>query len=279
VAESPVYDDRRNCLFFVDIGRGALHRADLSGANHREWTFENGACSIGLAQSGRLALAQRDRVVLVDPESGAIVRQIAAIEPVRPDTRLNDGKVGPDGAFWVGTMHDVTVDRRPVASLYRVSPEGRVERKVQDIVCSNGLAWSADGSILFHSDSRGPWIDRWQFDRATGAVSGRRRLVVLDEVAGRPDGAATDIEGSYWSAGVSSGILNRFTAEGRLIRAQPFPVSAPTMPCFAGPDLKTLFVTSLRPAGVGQESQAGGIFAARSPVAGALVHRLDDGGL
>ncbi|ASY66677.1 Gluconolactonase (plasmid) [Sinorhizobium sojae CCBAU 05684] len=276
VAESPVYDDRRNCLFFVDIGRSAVHRADLSGGNHVAWTCENGACSLGLAQSGCLIVAGRDRVVLFDPDSGAIVRQIAAIEPERPDTRLNDGKVGPDGAFWVGTMHDVTAERRPVASLYRVLPSGAVERKVQEIICSNGLAWSADGSVLFHSDSRAPWIDRWRFEPETGAMSGRRRIAVPDETTGRPDGAAIDVEGNYWSAGVSAGVLNCFTAEGRLVKAQPVPVSAPTMPCFAGPELKILFVTSLRPAGIREESRAGGIFAARSPVAGVPIRRFDD---
>ncbi|APG89033.1 regucalcin RC, Senescence marker protein 30, SMP-30 (plasmid) [Sinorhizobium americanum CCGM7] len=276
VAESPVYDDRRNCLFFVDIGRGTLHRADLSGADHIEWSLEGGACSLGLAWSGRLVLAQRDRIVLFDPESGAIVRQIAAIEADRPDTRLNDSKVGPDGAFWVGTMHEVAVDRRPIASLYRVTPTGAIERKIENIVCSNGLAWSSDGTVLLHSDSRGPWIDRWRFDPATGELSGRKRLADLDEASGRPDGAATDAAGNYWSAGVSAGVINCFSPEGRLIKAHPFPVPAPTMPCFAGPDRQTLFVTSLRPAGTLKESRAGGIFAARSPVAGTPVHRFDD---
>ncbi|MDK1374404.1 MULTISPECIES: SMP-30/gluconolactonase/LRE family protein [unclassified Sinorhizobium] len=275
VAESPVYDDRRNCLFFVDIGKGALHRADLTGAGHIAWTFEQGACCVALAHSGRLVLAQRDRVVLFDPESGAIVSEIASIEAERPHTRLNDGKVGPDGAFWVGTMHEA-LDRQPVASLYRVTPDGAVERKVVDVVCSNGLAWNADGSVLFHSDSRGPWIDRWHFDPATGAISGRRRLVVLDEASGRPDGAATDVEGGYWSAGVSAGVLNCFSAEGELVRTHRFPVPAPTMPCFAGPDRKTLLVTSLRPAGAAEHSPDGGIFVTRSPVAGVAVQRFDD---
>ncbi|ABR62143.1 SMP-30/gluconolactonase/LRE family protein [Sinorhizobium medicae] len=278
VAESPVFDERRNCLFFVDIGRSTLHRVELSGAGHVEWTLEGGACSIGLAQSGRLVLAQRDRVVLFDPAKGAITTEIAAIEPDRPDTRLNDGKVGPDGAFWVGTMHDVA-DRRPVASLYRVTRDGTVERKVEEIVCSNGLAWSGDGSLLFHSDSRGPWINRWRFDPSTGALSACRRLVDLDEASGRPDGAATDAEGSYWSAGVSASVINRFSPEGRLIQAHRFPVPAPTMPCFAGPDLKTLVVTSLRPAATGEECRSGGIFAAQSPVAGVAVRRFDDRGL
>lgn len=277
VAESPVYDDRRNCLFFVDIGKGALHRGDLTGADHTAWAFEQGACCVGLAQSGRLVLAQRDRVVLFDPESGTIAKEIASIEAGKQDTRLNDGKVGPDGAFWVGTMHEAA-DRQPVASLYRVSADGAVERKVGGIICSNGLAWSADGSILFHSDSRGSWIDRWQFDAATGEISARRRLVVLNEASGRPDGAASDVEGTYWSAGVSAGVLNRFSAEGELVSTHRSPVPAPTMPCFAGPDRKTLFVTSLRPSGAAQNSQAGGIFVARSPVAGVVVQRFDDRG-
>jgi sugar lactone lactonase YvrE len=214
--------------------------------------------------------------VLFDPDSGAISGEIAVIEADRRDTRLNDGKVGPDGAFWVGTMHDVITDRRPIAALYRVSPAGEVERKIDGIICSNGLAWSGDGTPLFHSDSRGPWIDRWRCEPQTGALSERRRLAVLDEASGRPDGAAADAEGNYWSAGVSAGVLNRFSPEGRLIQAHPFPVPAPTMPCFAGPDLKTLVVTSLRPVGVGEESPDGGIFATRSPVAGTAAHRFDD---
>jgi sugar lactone lactonase YvrE len=55
-----------------------------------------------------------------------------------------------------------------------------------------------------------------------------------------------DAEGHYWSAGVSAGRLNVIAADGTILRHHPFPVPAPTMPCFAGPDLRTLFVTSLR---------------------------------
>ncbi|MBP1886313.1 sugar lactone lactonase YvrE [Ensifer mexicanus] len=101
-------------------------------------------------------------------------------------------------------------------------------------------------------------------------------LVVLDEASGRPDGAATDVDGNYWSAGVSAGVLNCFSAEGELIRTYRFPVPAPTMPCFAGPDRKTLVVTSLRPAGAAEDSLDGSIFVTRSPVAGATVQRFDD---
>jgi sugar lactone lactonase YvrE len=147
-----------------------------------------------------------------------------------------------------------------------------VERKVQGLLVSNGLAWTADGEVMFHADSRGPWIDRWRFDRRTGAISQRTRIAVLDEARGRPDGGSCDAEGFYWNAGVSAGRLNRFAADGRLAESHPLPVPAPTMPCFGGPDFRTLYVTSLRdgrPADMLEAApRSGGLFSAEASVAG-----------
>jgi len=42
------------------------------------------------------------------------------------------------------------------------------------------------------------------------------------------------------------GYRNRFDRDGKIIASHPVPVAAPTMLCFGGPDLRTLFVTSLR---------------------------------
>jgi sugar lactone lactonase YvrE len=40
--------------------------------------------------------------------------------------RLNDGRVGPDGAFWVGSM-DERVPSEPLGSLYHVGSDVRCE--------------------------------------------------------------------------------------------------------------------------------------------------------
>ena len=68
--------------------------------------------SFGLCRSGRLVVALRHRVVLFDPGTQAITDLTpAVVEPVT--NRLNDGKVGPDGAFWVGSM-DENSPRQPL---------------------------------------------------------------------------------------------------------------------------------------------------------------------
>jgi sugar lactone lactonase YvrE len=280
LGEGPVYDDRRDALFWCDILGKAIHVHRLHDGSTETWKFDSEVCSLGLAETGRLVVALRHEVGLFDPEA-KIYERVAEIEAGNPDTRLNDGKVGPDGAFWVGSMDDRDVARKdPIGSLYRVDAAGLVERKVSEVVVSNGLAFSNDGTVMFHSDSRGPWIDRWDFDPATGAISGRRRIAMLDDEIGRPDGGATDVTGGYWSAGVSAGRLNRFSAEGELIESYPVPVAAPTMPCFGGPGLTRLFLTSLR---VGRSPElleryplTGFVVVADSPVAGAPVSRFRD---
>ncbi|MGV3651761.1 MAG: SMP-30/gluconolactonase/LRE family protein [Devosia sp.] len=271
--ESPVWDERRGLVFFVDMDAPAVHAIGLDGDGLLTWPMPETCGSIGLCQSGRLIVAQPHALLLLDPDTGTVT-PFATIDGELPTSRLNDGKTGPDGAFWVGSM-DGRADREPISALYRVTGDGRVERRIAGtITCSNGLAWSADGRTLFHSDSRGPWIDRYGFDPETGALSDRTRIATLDEVSGRPDGGACDSAGTYWSAGVSAGRLNRFLFDGTLIEAQPVAVPAPSMPCFCGPDMRTMVLTSLNlPVHQGHPGR-GHVLIGRAPVAGIRVGRL-----
>jgi sugar lactone lactonase YvrE len=281
LGEGPVYDDRTNALFQCDIVGRTLHRFDLSTGDHPQWTFASEVCALGLGESGRVAIALRHSVVIFDPGDGSQV-QIAEIEVERgANTRLNDGKIGPDGAFWIGSM-----DARPrpvsdpMAAVYRVTADGKVEQKISGLYTSNGLAFSPDGRRMYHTDTHPGWIDRWDFDPASGAISNRTRIAVLTDAQGRPDGGATDAAGNYWSAGISARRLNRFAPDGGLIESHELPVAAPTMPCFGGPGLRRLFVTSLRngraPDLLARYPLSGITLVADAPVAGSPVSRFRD---
>lgn len=283
LGECPVYDDRLDALLFEDIVNRTIHSIDLKTGAVRKWTFPTEVGSFGLAESGKLIVALRHSVGLFDRDSGAF-SELAVIEADNAETRLNDGKVGPDGAFWVGSMDDSgrpPAETRPIGALYRIDGFGRVEKKIDGLMVSNGLAWSPDGRTMFHTDSRARWIDCWRFDPATGALSDRRRIVSdIADADGRPDGGAADAEGCYWSAGVSAARLNRYDADGRLLAFYPVPVAAPTMPCFGGPDRRTLYVTSLRtgrsPELLARYPLTGVTIVGRSPVAGAAIARFRD---
>ena len=185
------------------------------------WDFPEVVGSFGLCLSGRLVVALRHRVVLFDPRTNTIENLTEPVDEP-PTNRFNDGKVGPDGCFWVGSM-DERSPRQKTGALYRVTPRGRIERKAEGYAVSNGLAWSPDGRIMYHSDSTSGIIEAWDFDAHTGALANHRVLATLTNEDGRPDGAAVDVEGAYWSAGPSAACLNRFSPSGALLQQAGVP--------------------------------------------------------
>lgn len=274
--ESPVWDDRRGVLFVCDITGHEIIEIDLAEGARRRWTFDQPVTALGLGESGALVAALARKVIVFDPETGAS-RDLWTGYDEPQTSRLNDGKVGPDGAFFVGSMDD-RPERGPISSLYRIDGSGKAKIVTSGFTISNGLAWSPEGTRMYHSDSRGPWVDRYDFDLASGTLSGRTRFVDLNETTGRPDGGACDAYGDYWSAGVSAGVLNRFSPDGTLREVYPVPVPAPTMPCFCGPDLTQLAFTSHRmldEAALLAAPQSGGLFLADAPVRGTAVARME----
>lgn len=271
VGESPVWDGDRNRLLWCDIPAGRIHALSLATGERRLWQFDGPVPSFGLARNGRWVVALANDVILFDPETGTR-ETIATLTHAKPNMRLNDGKVGPDGAFWVGSM-DGTLEAPLGGALYRVAPDGAVTIIATGLAISNGLAWNAEGTLLYHSDSRGGiWLDCWDFDSATGAATNRRRLRDNDLAAGRPDGGACDLAGNYWSAGPSESRINCFAPAGTLIGTIPVPLKNPTMPCFGGAEMKTLFITSLD----SKEERPGrdGILAIDMDIAGVPVHKF-----
>lgn len=267
LGESPVWDARRQALWFVDIRAQKLHRMDWPGGGLHSWDMPEPASSLGLCDSGRLLVALVRTVHLFDPADGSL-SLFAEVEPDRPGNRLNDGKVAPDGSFWVGSMDEATKSKTSGA-LYQVEASGSVVRRIDGLVTSNGLAWSADGESMFHSDSRGRFIRRYRYGPG-GALSEPVLVAAPSSEDGRPDGGATDIDGGYWSAGVSAGCLNRHAPDGGVQRLA-LPVAHPTMPCFGGAGLRTLFITSL----VTDDAEASGhLLALDAGVAGVPVARF-----
>ncbi|HEX3402579.1 MAG TPA: SMP-30/gluconolactonase/LRE family protein, partial [Acetobacteraceae bacterium] len=150
LAEGPVWDDRERVLWFVDITDQQVLRLDPGSGSLRRFPMPAQVASLGLAASGRLVLALRTGIHLFDPATGQLDFLVNP-EPVPATNRMNDGKVGPDGAFWVGSLDD-RPKRAAVAALFRITPEGSCTRIVDGLFCSNGLAWSPDGRTMYHAD-------------------------------------------------------------------------------------------------------------------------------
>lgn len=270
VGESPVWCDREQVLWWVDIAAGALHRFDPGSASDRVWQFGRAVACIALTEGDDLVLGMADGFFRFTPESGALTL-IARPEASRPGNRPNDATMGRDGRFYFGTMK-AQPDGASGGALYRMDPDGTVTPLLDGLHVSNGLAVSPDGGTLYLSDS---WKDVrriWAFDLKDGIPSNRRDFFDTSDRPGRPDGGCVDAEGYYWSAAIDGGQLLRISPAGKVDRIVDMPVKKPTKCCFGGPDLDVLYVTSL---GATDDSpDAGALMALRPGICGLPEPRL-----
>src|SRR5690606_14047403 len=135
----------------------------------------------------------------------------------------------------------------PVGSLYRIAGHGPAETVDPGLYIPNGIAFSPEGDTIYWADTFYELRQVWRapYDIATGSVGQKTPFVQLSEDEGRPDGAAMDAEGCYWVTAAWGWHLLRYTPAGELDLAVRLPVQRPSKLAFGGPDLTTIFVTSI----------------------------------
>jgi sugar lactone lactonase YvrE len=197
--ESPVWDERRQRLFWVDIREPALHAFPSTGLDRR-WEMPAWIGCVALGAGEGVAAALRTGLYALDLESGAL--RFLAPSPFGPRGLIfNDGGCDPAGRFLAGPMY-VPLDPAPSegarrAPLWRYDGGGRWTALTEPVPTSNGLAWSPDGRMMYHADTerRTIWAD--DYDAPTGASAGKRVFARVDVSDGGPDGASVDRDGFY----------------------------------------------------------------------------------
>src|SRR5688572_9695998 len=269
VGESLVWSAEDQALYWVDIGGGRIHRLVPSSGVHQIWATPELPTSIALRAAGGFVVGLRRSVCLWKP--GTRFDPIAIPEPDLPDNRLNEGRVAPDGAFWVGTMQDnLTADGAPKemsrasGAYYRIAPDGAVRQLTPRAYgITNTMVWLPDGRFITADTTKNAL---YAFDyRADDQTIANRREFAVGFDRGLPDGSCLDAEGYIWNCRVVGGAcVARFAPDGRLDHIVELPCSWPTSCAFGGPALTTLFVTSARftmPADhLQRHPQEGGLF-------------------
>ena len=250
LGEGPVWDCVGGFLYFVDIERDSVFKLQVSTGNVDMRTVRRPS-AIGLCRSGRLIIACGAGVVLLDFENGIVSPMCNPIEH-NPLARLNDGKVAPDGSFWVGSMqNNIAEDGTPIelnsdiGGMFRVTSDGcTVPLLPETLGIMNTLAWSPNNREFFFADSMKGAL--FSAVHNTDGTLGSIKQFNTDCPLGVPDGSATDEEGYLWNARWGGGSVVRFDPSGSMDRTVNIPATNVTSCCFGGPDLKTLFVTTAR---------------------------------
>lgn len=239
LGEGPVWSPARNGVFWVDILAPKLHFHGFDGKS-KSWPMPQPVGWAVERKKGGLIVGLKDGAYFLDPDTGALTPAVSP-EPGKPDNRLNDAKVDAKGRLWTGTMHMPFKEK--VCALYRIDPDLSVRKMDEPYLCTNGPAFSRDGTRMYHNETADGIVYAFDVD-ADGNLSNKRVFARFAPGEGLPDGCTVDADDGLWTAHYGGGRITRWRPDG----TQDFHIKMParniTSLTFAGPNLDRVFVTS-----------------------------------
>ena len=244
-AAAPLWLAGSDRLLYVDVDANALMAVNAQGAAEVVrtplWASERGPAGFGLSLarswdgSVLFASGPDGRVVLLSLDGGSAADRVLADQapgglPLAPP---RDVAVAPDGAVWFTASPEGLVqsaspgdDVASLGGVFRIGPDGALDRFASGITAPAGLAFSPDGSEVVVADGRTPagsW-HRFPVSLMTDAGGGSPALVASDsypELAGAVRGVVTDFAGNIFA--VSSGGVAIFESSGTPLGMVLFP--------------------------------------------------------
>lgn len=242
LGEGPFWHDEQ--IWWVDINRGLLLSADQHGKLVQNIAFGQRIGSVVPARDKTFLVALEREIARLHLDSKNW-ETIARPENVPQGNRFNDGKCDPRGRFMVGTTSPDGC--RKDSSLYSLGQNYSLHTLRGEISISNGLAWTADGKMMYFIDTPELCVFAYDYDLNTGSISKERIILRFEEKEGWPDGMTIDKEGRLWIGFWEGWSVRCYQPKTGLCEAiVQMPCSRPTSCCLGGPGMDRLFITTAR---------------------------------
>jgi xylono-1,5-lactonase len=240
LGEGPVWDVRRQCLWFVDIKQQKLH---CFNPETRRLTSHDAPAQIGwalCADDGRLLCGLQDGLYWFDPDLGRFAFRCAP-EPHLPGNRQNDATTDRQGRIWFGTMDNGEKDA--TGRFYMLDRQSPKPLGPDRIAITNGPAVSPDGRFLYFNDTLAKKMYRGELS-AEGLLGKIDLFIAFRDGTGYPDGPTCDSAGNIWVGMYAGWGIRCFSPAGAEIDFVEFPVANITKMAFAGADMKQAYATT-----------------------------------
>ena len=270
LGEGAIWNYKTQELYWVDILGKKLNIYNPKNKSNRAFPVPYRIGTV-VPQTDSTAVIGLDNGIYILNTGHGGLRQLSNVEEEILTNRFNDGKCDPNGNLWIGSMH--LEETEPVASLYKVAPNGETTKMLDNITISNGIVWSSDGSTMYYIDTPTSQIKAFDFNLRTSTISNERVVVEVEPADGYPDGMAIDAEDMLWVGLWNGNAVARYNPNtGKMLDKIEVPAHNVTACAFGGENLDMLYITTARidmsEDEVAQYPLAGSIFSVKPGVKG-----------
>jgi sugar lactone lactonase YvrE len=245
LGEGPLWDPRKQSLYWLDILESELHCLIPYKQAHSVIDLQEMAGSIHLTNDANIVVLTMVTGLYALNLGAQGKRLLGKPHQLKPGVRFNDGKTDANGRIWAGTMDmDCAAD---AGEFMRFDARNHVTTMLAPMTIPNGLAWTKDNSTLYHIDSPRLSVQAYAFELASGSLGSPTTVLQFEEDGSIPDGMCIDAEGMLWVAFFGGACVNRYDPHsGKQLCRIDLPAAQITSCCFGGADLGDLYITSSR---------------------------------
>jgi xylono-1,5-lactonase len=260
-AEAPRVDEE-GTVYFSDLTGGGYYRRKLDGAVETVLPDRLWIGGAVLDVDGSIICSGKGGLIRIDRTGGAATPILTELDGI-PIIAINDIEADGSGGVFGGSVDFAAVfERNEVpggGQLFYLSRDGTVRILRDGLAVSNGLGFSPDGRMLYHSEST---TGIWAYCLGKDGMPGRPHMFAhIDDC----DGLAVDSEGGVWVACWRSAQILRYRADGVLDQTLTLPFPHIVSLCFGGPDLTDLYVAT---GGNAEQPRKGGVVRIKTEVPG-----------
>lgn len=267
IGEGPIWNEFEELLYFVDGMQKEIYTYDPESGILLTYPQEVCVAAIGFAKDGRMLVSRSDGAFFLDLKSGAAQPMYGGYVRI---VHGNDAKVGPDGAFYIGTQSEyrLGISQNIDGKLYRIDSVGNVDILLDNLILPNGMDWSVDNRFFYLVDSGTHMIRKYEFDLNAGNLV----FTGLEAQVQGADGLTVNNHGDILVACWGKRCIavvdpETMTVTGRI----DIPTRAPASCAFFGKEMNLLAVsTASLSTDITCDADAGFLFIKQMEIAGRL---------
>lgn len=244
-SEGPTW--RKGVVFFCS---GALLKVAAPGMT--EPFLDLGPAGTVLLGNGHLLIADNKYKALVDLSPEGVAKIVVDRFETETLKSLNDLTVDARGNVYWSDPEGSSLDK-PIGSVFRLRPDGRVDRLTAGLAFPNGLEVDPASKFLYVIESQSKKILRYELP-ADEELLGKPELF-YDLGGSGGDGCAFDAEGNLWTTDfhrpeTGTGRITVLSPTAQVLAYLDVPAKVVSNIAFGGPKNDEIFCTTGEPPGV-----------------------------
>ncbi len=243
LAENPLWMESSNSFFWVDIEKGNLYKYNLDEKKVKcilSTQYRIGAFVFN-CNDEIILLTEKGLIKVLNENNKYFLDSNFLIEYPLIDQRFNDAICDSRGRIIAGIKCDDNSDKGRLV-VFEKNKDPRIIQ--QGLHISNGMGFSSDESVFYHTDSENKTIYKYKYNIELGNISDRQ-IFFINKGEGVPDGMTVDNDNNIytciWGEGKVLKILNN---GGKINNVIQLPCKYSSSLTFGGKNLNMLLLTS-----------------------------------